>query len=89
MVSARVARWATSDRCVRRLQAAARLSMTLTNTEGRTSRWCPTTRPGNRRTDLKFRFHMKQTTDTAVTNQTDGDALFWECTGGPGEVLHW
>ena len=34
---------------------------------------------------LKFRFHMKQTTDTAVTSQTDGDASL-ERTGGPGEV---
>jgi len=34
---------------------------------------------------LKFRFHMKQTTDTAVTSQTDGDAQL-ERTGGPGEA---
>ena len=34
---------------------------------------------------LKFRFHMKQTTDTAVTSQTDGEAKL-EQAGGPGEA---
>jgi len=34
---------------------------------------------------LKFRFHMKQTTDTAVTSQTDGDAKL-ERAAGPGEA---
>jgi hypothetical protein len=37
------------------------------------------------RDGLKLRFHMKQTTDTAVTSQTDGDAKL-ERTGGPGEA---
>jgi EipB-like len=34
---------------------------------------------------LRFRFHMKQTTDDAVTSQTDGDASL-DHAGGTGEA---
>lgn len=34
---------------------------------------------------LSFRFHMKQTTDTAVTSETDGQAKL-DRTGGPGSA---
>jgi hypothetical protein len=62
-----------------------RLSMTLTNTEGQDIEMVSDYATWESKDGLKFRFHMKQTTDTAVTNQTDGDA-FLEKTGGPGEV---
>jgi hypothetical protein len=36
---------------------------------------------------LKFRYHMRQTTDTAVTSQTDGEATLQKA-GGPGEARY-
>jgi hypothetical protein len=36
---------------------------------------------------LKFRYHMRQTTDTAVTSQTDGEASLQK-TGGAGEARY-
>ena len=62
-----------------------RLSMTLTNTDGQDIEMVSDYATWESKDGLKFRFHMKQTTDTAVTNQTDGDA-FLASTGGPGEV---
>ena len=62
-----------------------RLSMTLTNTEGQDIQMVSDYATWESKDGLKFRFHMKQTTDTAVTSQTDGDAQL-ERTGGPGEV---
>jgi len=62
-----------------------RLSMTLTNTEGQDIEMVSDYATWESKDGLKFRFHMKQTTDTAVTNQTEGDA-FLESTGGAGEV---
>jgi CheY-like chemotaxis protein len=35
----------------------------------------------------KFRFHMKQTTDTAVTSQTDGDATLERAAPRPALVI--
>ena len=62
-----------------------RLSMTLTNTEGQDIQMVSDYATWESKDGLKFRFHMKQTTDTAVTSQTDGDAKL-ERTGGPGEA---
>ena len=60
-----------------------RLSMTLTNTDGQDVQMVSDYATWESKDGLKFRFHMKQTTDTAVTSQTDGDAQL-ERAGGPG-----
>jgi len=62
-----------------------RLSMTLTNTEGQNIEMVSDYATWEAKDGLKFRFHMKQTTDTAVTSQTDGDAKL-EDAGGTGEA---
>jgi hypothetical protein len=62
-----------------------RLSMTLTNSDGQDIKMVSDYATWEAKDGLKFRFHMKQTTDTAVTSQTDGDAKL-ERTGGPGEA---
>lgn len=62
-----------------------RLSMTLTNTDGQDIQMVSDYATWESKDGLKFRFHMKQTTDTAVTSQTDGDARL-EKPGGPGEA---
>ena len=62
-----------------------RLSMTLTNTDGQDIQMVSDYATWEAKDGLKFRFHMKQTTDTAVTSQTDGDAKL-ERAGGPGEA---
>src|ERR1700757_212338 len=62
-----------------------RLSMTLTNSDGQDIEMVSDYATWESKDGLKFRFHMKQTTDTAVTSQTDGDAKL-EKTGGPGEA---
>jgi hypothetical protein len=62
-----------------------RLSMTLTNTDGQDVKMVSDYATWESKDGLKFRFHMKQTTDTAVTSQTDGDATLAPA-GGPGEA---
>ena len=62
-----------------------RLSMTLTNSEGQDIQMVSDYATWESKDGLKFRFHMKQTTDTAVTSQTDGDAQL-ERAGGPGQA---
>src|SRR5262249_2261161 len=62
-----------------------RLSMTLTNSDGQDVQMVSDYATWEAKDGLKFRFHMKQTTDSAVTSQTDGDAKL-ERTGGPGEA---
>ena len=62
-----------------------RLSMTLTNTEGQDIQMVSDYATWESKDGQKFRFHMKQTTDSAVTSQTDGDASL-ERPGGPGEA---
>jgi hypothetical protein len=62
-----------------------RLSMTLTNTDGQDVEMVSDYATWEAKDGLKFRFHMKQTTDSAVTSQTDGDAML-ERAGGPGEA---
>jgi|SRR5579872_321803 len=64
-----------------------RLSMALTNTDGQDIQMVSDYATWESKDGLKFRFHMKQTTDTAVTSQTDGDATL-EKAGGPG-VAHY
>ena len=60
---------ATAGRC------ASGCRMTLTNTDGQDIQMVSDYATWESKDGLKFRFHMKQTTDTAVTSQTDGDAL--------------
>jgi hypothetical protein len=62
-----------------------RLSMTLTNTDGQDIQMVSDYATWESKDGLKFRFHMKQTTDTAVTSQTDGDAAL-DRAGGPGKA---
>jgi EipB-like len=62
-----------------------RLSMTLTNSDGQDIEMVSDYATWEAKDGLKFRFHMKQTTDSAVTSQTDGDAKL-ERAGGPGEA---
>lgn len=64
-----------------------RLSMTLTNNDGQDIQMVSDYATWEAKDGLKFRFHMKQTTDTAVTSQTDGDATL-ERAGGPGEARY-
>jgi hypothetical protein len=62
-----------------------RLEMSITNSEGQDIQMTSDYATWESRDGLKFRFHMKQMTDTAVTSQTDGDASL-ERVGGPGEA---
>jgi EipB-like len=62
-----------------------RLSMDLTNSDGQDIKMVSDYATWEAKDGLKFRFHMKQTTDTAVTSQTDGDAKL-ESAGGAGEA---
>ena len=62
-----------------------RLAMTITNSDGQDIEMVSDYATWESKDGLKFRFHMKQTTDTAVTSQTDGDASLVRA-GGPGEV---
>src|SRR5579863_8210480 len=62
-----------------------RLAMTLTNTDGQDIQMVSDYATWEAKDGLKFRFHMKQTTDSAVTSQTDGDAHL-DRPGGPGEA---
>jgi hypothetical protein len=62
-----------------------RLSMTLTNSDGQDIEMVSDYATWESKDGLKFRFHMKQTTDSAVTSQTDGDARL-ERPGGPGQA---
>lgn len=60
-----------------------RLQMTITNSDGQDIQMTSDYATWESKDGLKFRFHMKQMTDTAVTSQTDGDASV-ERPGGPG-----
>lgn len=61
------------------------LNMTLTNAEGQDIQMVSDYTTLEAKDGLKFRYHMKQMTDTAVTSQTDGQASLQK-TGGPGEA---
>jgi hypothetical protein len=62
-----------------------RLRMTITNAEGQNIEMASDYTTWESKDGLKFRYHMRQTTDTAVTSQTDGEA-FLRKAGGPGEA---
>jgi hypothetical protein len=62
-----------------------RLRMTITNAEGQNIEMASDYATWESKDGLKFRFHMRQTTDTAVTSQTDGDATLQNA-GGPGQA---
>ena len=64
-----------------------RLRMTISNSDGQDIEMASDYTTWESKDGLKFRFHMRQTTDTAVTSQTDGDA-FLRKTGGPGEARY-
>jgi hypothetical protein len=62
-----------------------RLDMTLTNQQGQDVHTLSDYATWESKDGLRIRFHMRQTTDAAVTEQVDGDASL-ERTGGPGVV---
>jgi envelope integrity protein B len=62
-----------------------RLHMTITNADGQDIEMASDYATWESKDGLKFRYHMRQTTDTAVTSQTDGEA-FLQKTGGSGQA---
>jgi hypothetical protein len=64
-----------------------RLRMTITNSDGQNIQMDSDYATWESKDGLKFRFHVKQTTETAVTSQTDGEATL-ERVGGPGEAKY-
>jgi hypothetical protein len=60
-----------------------RLSMTITNADGQDVEMSSDYATWESKDGLKFRYHMRQITDTAVTSQTDGEATLQK-TGGAG-----
>jgi hypothetical protein len=64
-----------------------RLDMTLTNQQGQDIRMLSDYATWESKDGLKIRFHMRQTTDAAVTEQVDGEASL-DRTGGPGQVRY-
>jgi hypothetical protein len=64
-----------------------RLRMTITNSEGQDIEMASDYTTWESKDGLRFRYHMRQTTDTAVTSQTDGEATLQK-TGGPGEARY-
>ena len=67
--------WATNQR----------LEMTITNRDGQNVQMVSDYVTWESRDGHRFRFHMKQTTDEAVTSQTDGEAT----TGPAGGEVHY
>ncbi len=62
-----------------------RLRMTITNGDGQDIEMSSDYATWESKDGLRFRYHMRQTTDSAVTSQTDGEA-FLQKTGGAGEA---
>jgi EipB-like len=62
-----------------------RLDMTVTNTDGQPVRMISDYATLENKEGTKMQFHMRQTTDQAVTDQVDGEATL-ERPGGPGKV---
>ena len=60
-----------------------RLQMTVTNADGQDVQMSSDYATWESKDGLRFRFHMTQMTDTAVTSQTDGDAAL-DSVGGAG-----
>ncbi len=64
-----------------------RLNMTITNADGQDIQMSSDYATWESKDGLRFRYHMRQTTDTAVTSQTDGEAQLQKA-GGPGEARY-
>ena len=64
-----------------------RLNMTITNAEGQDIEMASDYATWESKDGLRFRYHMRQTTDTAVTSQTDGEASLQRI-GGAGEARY-
>lgn len=64
-----------------------RLRMNITNSEGQTIEMASDYATWESKDGLRFRFHVKQMTDTAVTSQTDGEAAL-QSPGGAGEARY-
>jgi hypothetical protein len=64
-----------------------RLRMTITNADGQEIEMASDYTTWESKDGLKFRYHMRQTTETAVTSQTDGEAQLQKA-GGPGEARY-
>ena len=64
-----------------------RLNMTITNSDGQDIQMSSDYATWESKDGLKFRYHMRQTTDTAVTSQTDGEASLQK-PGGSGEARY-
>jgi len=64
-----------------------RLDMNILNTDGQTIEMVSDYATWESKDGLRFRFHVRQTTEGAVTSQTDGDARL-DGPGGPG-VAHY
>ena len=64
-----------------------RLNMTITNADGQNIQMSSDYATWESKDGLRFRYHMRQTTDTAVTSQTDGEAVLRKV-GGPGEARY-
>jgi hypothetical protein len=64
-----------------------RLTMTITNADGQDVQMASDYATWESKDGLKFRYHMRQTTDQAVTSQTDGEASLQK-TGAPGEARY-
>lgn len=62
-----------------------RLAMVLTNRDGQDVRMVSDYATWESKDGTRMRFHMRQTTDGAVTQQVDGEASL-QSVGGPGEV---
>lgn len=62
-----------------------RLRMTITNADGQDIEMASDYATWESKDGLRFRYHMRQTTDTAVTSQTDGEATLQK-PGGSGEA---
>jgi hypothetical protein len=62
-----------------------RLNMTVTNRDGQDIQMVSDYTTWESKDGLTLRFHMRQTTDSAVTSEVAGDATLVR-TGGPGEV---
>jgi len=64
-----------------------RLQITVTNSDGQNIQMISDYTTWESKDGLKFRFHMRQTTDTAVTSQTGGTASLRRL-NGPGEARY-
>jgi hypothetical protein len=64
-----------------------RLKMTITNSDGQDIEMSSDYVTWEAKNGLKFRFHVRQMTDEAVTSQTDGEASL-EKNGGAGEARY-